>query len=335
MIRKRGTSNRGIGLDLGAIHSDLTPQPPRQQRSKNGTWIKLIVALVMTVAIIVGGGYYYIQYKDEQERQRLEDLIWKARYELSIVESDKTISYLRLNNTKYEDGMLKLELLMHTSHDIIKAVGSDSTAHSKMFFSLVSLYPECWATVSQCLEEANTDMELTYIDRGRDYKQNVTHSMLKTYLADENIMGNCTKIFAQLKAAEIYDYACQHFRGDKYLTPDSVSLTDDFVTLYISFDDSKYYLDDSYLDSTRVDVQFTDKVGDMGSVYDGMISLCSRTDRGFAFVYQGSKRNTIHRVPWSRERTRVLCENYKGLIGQQDRKTHQVRTIVTKKTKQN
>ena len=170
-------------------------------------------------------------------------------------------------------------------------------------------------------------MDIRFI-YSRDVPSILVTPQLLSELADEQAMDGFVETFALLKTDEILDYAKEHFKGDPYLKPDSTTLTNDFVNLYISFDDGEYKMGESYLDTTYVALHYTDQVGEMGSILDNILAICTRTDRGFAFVYKGKKKNTNHRLEWNRERARWAAEYCAKRIWQKDMKTNQVRTAV-------
>lgn len=53
--------------------------------------MKIIAALVCFVLVAGGALLLYRYYAGKQEKQRIENLVWNARYELSVLESDKTV----------------------------------------------------------------------------------------------------------------------------------------------------------------------------------------------------------------------------------------------------
>ncbi len=331
MIKKRGASYKGIGLYVGTDIPELDTDTKQKPRRRKHTILKVALFLVLVAVTAIGIAWTISYLADKREQQRKEDLVWQAIYELIVVESDKTVNYLRLQDVKHEDGHLKLVFLAHIP-EIIHTVWVDSTMLSA-FSTIVAINQEPWAKVADCLNEAETDIELLYIDRGDAFSLTIHHKKLLEIVSNKQVMESATSKFAKLKSLEILDYARQHFKGDHYLFVDSTSLTKDYICLNLSFDDSKYYLGESYLDTMRVNSHFTDKIGDLGSILDGMLSICSRTDRGFAFVYRGKKKNTVHRIEWNRDRTRQLSEEYPGIIWHHGRKTNQVKTVVTSSSK--
>ena len=105
---------------------------------------------------------------------------------------------------------------------------------------------------------------------------------------------------SNLKALETLDYAKRHFKRDIAFTADSVKIEDKYVALYLSYDD-KYSIE-HFLDTTHVNAHFTDDVGEMGSILDNMLEICVRTERGFAFVYTGTRKHKVDRLQWDYSR---------------------------------
>jgi len=328
MIKKRGTLYKGIGLhyESGPHDADEKTTKERQQNNHTGLKAVALVALVALAATCIFGTVSY--YSSKQEEQKKEDLVWKARYELTFIKSDKTVGYLRLYDDEYKDGTLNLGFLVGPGVEYSE--GSDTLGMLDFFLSLLAINQERWDSVFYYLNRAGVGMKVVFYNKTQTSLYFPDNTLL-TLISNEKGMALNLEQFAKYKAEEILGYAKEHFKRDYLLTPDSVSLTDDLISLYLSYDDSKYILGKEFLDTTRVCIHFTDKVGEMGSIFDGMMSVCSRTDRGFAFIYQGKKNHTVHRLVWNKERTRELCKDYPGLIWQYGKKTNQVRTVTTKK----
>ena len=62
--------------------------------------------------LFVGIGYGIYYYIKDVEKQKREDLVWKARVELDIIKNDKTKEYLRLADVEYEDSVLRLSYII-------------------------------------------------------------------------------------------------------------------------------------------------------------------------------------------------------------------------------
>jgi len=334
MMKKRGKPQRASQVDIAPVclagEAGETGEP-RQPRRRDMRWLKTAALAAVAVVVVAGAVYAYLQFMEQKEQERKEDLVWKAMYELSMVEGDKTVNYLRLHDTYYEDGRLKMQFLVHNP-GLRPFLFKDSLIRA-MFYSVLPLHRERWAAAARYLEEAGVDAELTFIYRDLTSTKVIAHSQLYKTVANDALMEAAVADFAQYKTKELLDYSKLHFKSDNVIFPDSTVLTSDYVTLYLSFDDSESHLGESFLDTTRVGAHFTDVVGEQGSILDGMLSICSRTNRGFAIVYKGSKKNTTHRLQWDRERTRQLLADYSRRIWHKDVKTNQVRTVVRKERK--
>lgn len=69
----------------------------------------------------------------------------------------------------------------------------------------------------------------------------------------------------------------------------------------------------------------------MGSILDGMLSICTHTNRGFGFTFKGQKSHQIDCVECSVEKMRKIAEKNIN-IPYESRKTNQVKTIITRTT---
>ena len=138
-------------------------------------------------------------------------------------------------------------------------------------------------------------------------------------------------MFTVLKGCEILRYAKMHFQGDVFFNVDSMSLNDKSLLLCLSYDDSKARLGDSYLRMDRVNPHFTDPVGEMGSILDGMLSICTRTNRGFGFVYTAQKSHKVDRCEWTIDEMREIAEANRAKFFVGNRKTNQVKTVIVRR----
>lgn len=314
-----------IGFDKYA-HEKNTDVLYPQKKTHMGFKIAIYVSSVL--ALIIGAILLFSYLKDKQEQQRKEYLAWRAMYEMTILQSDKTVNYLRLHKIEYENNQLLLEYLVQIpgkeQHQL-----NDSTIRS-LFYSYMAINPESWDSVFCYLKEAEVNLKLLCVNHKFVPSIVIPYDQLPSITSNKQAIDKWLGMFTILKSKEIFEYAKQHFKGDRYLFIDSVSMTDDYVELNFSFDDSKYRMGDAFLDTTHINRHFTDKVGDMGSILDGIFSICLRTDRGFAFIYKGKKNHIVHRCEWNKERTRELYKEYPGLIMLHGRKTNQVKTIIYK-----
>ena len=91
MVSKRDSLQRGSMFELGGGRIPVADGGGRQQRHSDSKLMKIIAALVCFVLVAGGALLLYRYYAGKQEKQRIENLVWNARYELSVLESDKTV----------------------------------------------------------------------------------------------------------------------------------------------------------------------------------------------------------------------------------------------------
>ena len=280
--------------------------------------------------LFVGIGYGIYYYIKDVEKQKREDLVWKARVELDIIKNDKTKEYLRLADVEYEDSVLRLSYIIrfHKSFSPIKHT-SDSLIRLA-FTSEVALFPDRWKTICKYLNEAQVKLAVTCLNDFSNPSFTLSSKKLASLLENKKLLFKGLKYFEGMKADEVLEYARIHFRNDRFLKVDGVVSGQQTLELHLSYDDSKARLGKSFLDTTKVSAHFTDPVGDMGSVLDGMLAISTRTDKGIAFVYKARKSQKVDSCVWDAEKTKELAKKYNGGLLLEGRKTNRVRTIITK-----
>lgn len=332
-IRKRGMSSVSNSVyvkseeqENGVENEDESEERFDFEISKSA--IRVIKVFLLTVFIIsaIYGVYAYIKY---QEEQKTEDLVWKARSELELIRSDKTIEYLRIHNISYEDKTLKLSLL----RNIFETNGTMHFSDSIMYLeisSLMSLAPHRWDTICSILEKANVDLLFEYFNVKDKPVLVIPCSELHSKLLTSGVLEKGKNIFTILKGREVFQYAKIHFKNDVSFTVDSMSMNDNYVSLHLSYDDKNAKLGKSYLDTTHVNPHYTDPVGNMGSILDGMLAICSRVNKGVAFIYVGKNSKKRDQWAWDAEKTKKLINEKSKMLYLSGRKTNQVRTVIVK-----
>lgn len=282
-------------------------------------WLLLAVALLFAVWGVVK----YVENKREEAR---ENIVWEARKLLENVTDARLINYLRLEEVSYENGCLVLTY----QHNPIPGRGtevSDPTLLAK-FLSVVAMSPDRWQKAFGHLKEAGADLEVVFGNVVRRPSVRISQEKMDELFSQPEALRRYLQVFEQLKCAEIKWYADMHFKNDVLFTVDSVHIDKHFVTLCLSYDDKKARLSDAILDSTRVYPLFTDPVGDMGSILDGMWTVCSRTSRGFAFEFMAKRSRRKDRVSWSTDRAAAAYEKYNSGLWYDGKPTNQVRTVI-------
>jgi len=292
-------------------------------KSKQFPWFTIISSLIVIAAFVVP---VYLLYRHWKAGQR-EDLMWVARGQLELMKGDKSVEFLNVNTVSYADETLDVTFISgwpYLNHKLIKEKSIDSK-DILLAYSCVS--PASWDTICKYLDLSEVPLRVTYhLCDTMIGAETMSPATLKNLLSDENKKIGL-KLFSIFKAQETLDCAKYHYRKDRFFTPDSVNVEDNYVTLYISYDD-KYNIS-HFLDPNHVSDHFTDDVQGTGSILDNMLEICVRTERGFAFVYTGKKNHKVNRLQWDYSRIDEYVDA-KVKRGFGDRKFNNVHTIIVK-----
>lgn len=287
---------------------------------------KILGTSIGLIFIIGLGVLFYLHLEREKQREKRENLVWLARCELETLRNDKEVQYLRLHNMVYEDDLLKVSYDASIPSNEITEMFRDSLMY-KDFMSVIVLNPDRWKNVSKYLSEADVDLSITYSSH-IESSFIISCEKLSQMLSDEQLFDEGIKLFVQRKKQEVLDYARSHFRNDRFFKVDSISLSKEYVSLHMSYDDSKANLGPSFLDTKKVSLHYTDKVGDMGSILNNMLSICARTNKGFSFVYTAKKSHKIQKCNYIAEIAQKMYEETADKLWLDTRETNQVRTVI-------
>ena len=295
--------------------------------------MKKTLLLIFIIIILPCLAFYcFIMYK--QKREEIEHLIWKARIELEPLCNDRTVQYLSMHDLSCESNQLRINFLyepLSSFEDKYKNEDDDKFKYAELM-SIINLRPDKWKAASEYLLKANANVSFTF-SSSIERTINITSQQFKEILSDKQLHEIGEEIFLIRKKMETLEYARFHFARDKYFDVDSLSIDEKFVTLHLSHDDSKAQLGHSFLDTTRVALHFTDKVGRMGSILDNMLSICAKTKKGFAFSYYGNKSHKVQRCEWNAEKAMKIHEETADKKWLDNRKTNRVRTVITRTKK--
>ena len=339
-IKKRGMSSSGKSLHVRGKtvsrneNDDYFIEPPENtiiEKTDNFVRIAGILLIILFIIAIGFGGFSYIGKKKKQE---IEVIVWKARTELELFTSDKTIEYLRLYKTEYDNGFLNLYFLRNLS--IINK--GDQVTDSTMIddiASFVSINPFRWDSVCTILEKEAIDLSIIYsdvnIEKGqelRNPKITIPHTEIRKKLLSDAQRERGLDLFIKRKTREVMNYAILHFKNDIIFKVDSVGIYNHYVSLHLSYDDKTAKLGKTYLDTAYVNSHFKDPVGDMGSILDGMLTICSRLNKGVAFVYVGKSSKKRDVWTWDAEKTKKLIDEKSKKIHLSGQKTNRVHTVI-------
>lgn len=313
--------------------------------------------ITLSVLILLGIGFYFLnEYNNEKER---EDKIWRARLVLEQMKTDKTFGYLRLDSIKYNNNQLQLTCISNINlinlnnvlcffEDSVKNENGETRVFGHASFSmknikgsikdslmrleltsLVSIAPNVWDSVFKVLVDANVDMSVTYSNYAERPTIVIPFNELQQFQKDKRLLDRGLLYFIKRKETEVLEYAKGHFKADRFLKADSVSVKNGYVSLYMSYDDSKYKIGNVFLDSKHINPHFTDIVGDMGSILDGMLTICSKTGDGIEFVYIGNKKHKVERCRLETDIIKELILAKKDHLFIENRKTNRVRSVIT------
>lgn len=289
---------------------------------------KILLPSLVGIILIVAAFYGYTVIKHDAEEEARENLVWEARKQLERLVNDKTVGYMRLQSVEYKDHTLMLGYQVNVPW-YSNIVFVDSIIPNE-FSSLMAIAPDRWSIISKYLNEAKVDIGLTFINFPELPVKNITHEHLSEIIHDQDLMSQALYYFEQKKKGEILDYARYHFQNDPYLKVEGVTVNKDQVTLTLLYNDLEYRMGESYLDHDQINAHFTDAVGDMGSILDGMWTICSRTGKGIAIIYKGAKRSKTERVEWNAKETIDLYKKYGSSIWINPRRTNRVTTTIVR-----
>ncbi|WP_455663856.1 hypothetical protein [Phocaeicola sp.] len=309
-IKKRSVTPDKSTIHIEETASSVSPQSKENPKkfhykplSKTSKSVLLFITLII---IIIGTWQTYTFIKESLEKKEREKNVWLAICELEDLRVDKTVRYLRLNDIKYEDKKLKLGYHANYSTREISRIVKDSLMYDD-FLSVIAIAPQKWNIISHYLAAAEVDLYITYFNTSIP-SYLLSWKQLSTLMSDKQKLRKGKRLFVNRKKEEVLNYALKHFGKDRYFKVDSLSLDNKYVSLHMYYDKSIASLGETFLDTIHVNPPYTDKVGDMGSLLDGMLAICSRINRGFAFVYFDRKERKVQRCEWNVEKAKAIAK---------------------------
>lgn len=260
--------------------------------------------LVLSIALIILGGITGIAYYfyDKHESEERELLVGQTRLVLDDIKQDNTLGCIKL--VSYDFNGESLSLSYWLEFDVPNETFRDSLEQSFMY--LASLHSDKWKSLRELSGDRQIDINVVF--NSKYYCDSVSTTLEKvcTKIEDKVFFERAMYVFAEYKLIDIKEYTEKHFKKNGLLTFVGVRLDKDFVRLALSFDDSQVRIGKTMLDSTRIDPNFTDKVGERGSILKELFSICARTHRGFKIEYLGTHNKTHHVLSWNYERAMNL-----------------------------
>lgn len=301
-------------------------------RSLTILWYFLSVSVI--AAISIGGWMGWGYYRNLQKKE----LALEVCSSLYPLRDNKLISYLHLSDMGLEGDQVLFKLMFadnQMNNPLFNALGhgdnlNDSVSNSlklNYFLSMMTVVPEKWDAACHLLDSAGLDIQIVYPQVGDSCF--IPHTSLKSMTTGSLLFQKGEELFLEYKKADVVRYAKHHFKSDRFFSVDSVSLTSDFVTLHLNYDDT-HSLGDVFMDEEHIAPHFTDPVGEMGSIADNMLTICSLTNSGMAIEYFGRKSHKVKRWEWDANRTQAFLADYPGYIPYSGRQMNQIRSVLVK-----
>ena len=313
-------------------------------------WFTVTWLILVAVAVIAGGWFGYRYWKS----QRNDESMLLAKSELMYLSTDKTMDYLEFERLD-ADGK-EITLVLETKNSQLTAIdmlanymdGNDSVELDKKdvkygkdklkeqidsivkleLMSLIAIEPARWKAFCNRLEEADGKLSVALSSMSTNFSIDLTSEQLRQLIEEEEQKKTGLDYFVNNKRVEVLDYARRHFRNDRLLRVKDVVVDSQYVSLWLAYDDSKYKIDKSMLDTTYVRPHFTDGVGEMGSILDGMLAISTRTDKGIAFVYSGTVNHNIDRVQFEKDKVKEIHKDESNRFYVGERKRDQVQSVI-------
>ncbi len=341
-IRRRGSSAAGHSAkvvmgqenssvsDRGSINHRTLYVGEKTFSSLPYIWYAVLLCFLLVIGAV---GWYGWRY---YEKVKMEELSLEICGSLQLFRDNPFISYLQIQEMGLDDNSFYVGLRFPEANaynplancSVAKYLEGDSASDKFMrecFLSLMTVYPSNWDCVCHLLDSANLDLSLRYSQLSDTCV--ISHSELLAMAPGTRAFREGEALFIDFKKADVLNYAQCHFKKDCFFSPDSVSLTSNTVTLHLNYDDT-YPLGNSFTDVEHIAGHFTDPVGDMGSIADNMLTICSLKKCGMAIEYFGRKSHKIKRWEWDANRTQDFLSDYQGYIPYSGRQKNQVQTVI-------
>lgn len=318
-VSKRGSVRSEIAYGDSPYEETRETHSPKKKVSSSSNIIRsrsFYITVLFCIILLVSGGVGVAYYKNNEAKELSKAQIICL---LDEIQQDKTLNSIRMIGHHYESDSLVINYFAITP--IAIKIKKDSLRNE--FQNMVLLYHDKWKEVLNNVCDKQSVIVATfnrYDFKNRSYPNHgtegksindfeeltdtltITIAEVKAFLDNQAMREKAIAVFANRKIYDIEEYVKIHYGKTSILKMHSVTLDKDFVRVALSFDDSKSRIGSSLLDSTSIDPNFIDKVGERGSILKEIFSICSRTHRGFTIEYIGSKKGTHHVLSWNYDR---------------------------------
>ena len=318
-VAKRGSIRSGTASDNKVIKEAMEMHAPKIKHSSSSISKRVhpyYIAIFFIIIILVLGGFGISCYLKNEEKEQEKSHV---NYLLDEIQQDKTLNSIKMISHHYEGDTLLVNYFAIPS--IAKKIYKDSLKNE--FQNMVLLHHDKWKELLNSVvdkqsiviatfnryhhrQETSPDhtSEVKSIYEFEDVEDSTTITLaeINAFIDNPDLRKNAVAVFANRKLFDIEEYVNLHYANTSMLKMHSVTLDKDFVRVALSFDDSRSRIGSTLLDSMNIDPNFTDKVGERGSILREIFSICSRTHRGFTIEYIGSQKGTHHILSWNYDR---------------------------------
>lgn len=285
-----------------------------------GKTIFFLLATLFLVGLCIGSKTLYQHF---QQTEREEAFLLVKSY-LEGLRQDKTTEFATINSYYLEDDTLYLNYRFSNIHSNEKLMG---TSTEDCLMGIIAIDPDTWERISEIMSESKTNMSFVFPNAN----MTMPYDTLSAWLCDSAKLSTGNNYFSFYKMQEVEEYAKMHFAKDKYIKVIGHSIDKYVVRLDLSYYDVGVELGELYYDRKRMPYHFTDKVGEMGTILDGMLHVCARTGKSLEFTYEGTTKHKKYSCKWYTEEIPELLKEYGSDFRIKNRKINQARTTIETK----
>lgn len=293
---------------------------------RNYKYLKGFFVLIFMIGLFYVGNYVYKNY---HERENEEAILLVQSY-LSEIQSNKLAEFSKIRSHYYANDTLYISFEFSKNHEIGKKSIVDYRLEDD-FMAIVAITPTAWKEIFKILSDSKINLSLAMPTDEKSLK--LSCDSLLTWVNDTKRIQKGNYCFVFYKMQEVLDYARIHFANDGVFDVIGYSANKDSVILNLSFYDKNLNLSESFYNKKGVPLHFLDKVGNMGSILDGMLLICSRQGSGLGFSYEGKTNHKKYSCYWSADEVPELVKKYGRIINNDKQETNQVKTTIVTQSK--